>query len=90
MKLKREFETITLLNGNKLKCIPKKFKEVQPINNSLQLDMTGEYFQLGGKRHKKRKKRVLVEERTEAQVFLKNAHYLFEHCDDILNDSRLF
>ena len=52
--------------------------------------MTGEYFQLGGKRHKKRKKRVLVEERTEAQIFLKNAHYLFEHCDDILNDSRLF
>ncbi len=87
----KELQAITLLNGMQLKCFPKKTAEkVQPIDNSLQLDMTGEYFQIGRQRGRKRKKPVPLEERPEVQVFLGNAHYLFDHCDDILSDSRMF
>ena len=87
----KELQTITLLNGMQLKCFQRKTAhDVQPIDNSLQLDMTGEYFQLGRQKGKKRKKRVPIEQRPETQAFLRNAHYLFDHCDDILSDSRMF
>jgi len=85
-------ETIELLNGNLIECHKKKgVQDCHPIDNSMQLDMTGKYMQIGKRRRSKRRRMdIPLENRTDAQVFLNNAHYLFDHYEDILKDSRMF
>ena len=80
---------ITLLNGAQLKCYEiADCKDAKSIDNSMQIDLTGEYFQIGREKHKK--KCIRLEERPEVKLFLKNAHYLFYHSNDIVNNSRMF
>lgn len=82
---------ITLQNGTRLKCFEKAgCEDAKSIDNSMQIDLTGVYFQLGREKHRKKKKHIRLEDRPEVQLFLMNAHYLFEHSNDILNDSRMF
>lgn len=84
-------ETIELLNGNLIECHKKKgVQDCHPIDNSMQLDMTGKFMQIGKRRSKRRKMDIPLEKKADAQAFLNNAHYLFDHNEDILKDSRMF
>ena len=56
----------------------------------MQIDLTGESFQIGREKQRKKKKCIRLEERPEVKLFMKNAHYLFDHSDDMVNNSRMF
>ncbi len=82
---------ITLMNGTQLECYEKNSipQDIHVIDNSLSLDTSGEYMVIGGRRRKK-VRRPLLEDRPEVKLFFENAHFLYEHRDAILHDSRMF
>ena len=73
-------------------CIEAYLKSELPeslTSDSLELDTTGEYLQMGTK-HKRFKRIETSTDETELKLFLANAHRIIAHGERIMADSRMF
>lgn len=83
--------TIELLDGRTLECFPLPEGNGTPLDNTLQLDTTGQYLAIGRKPVRNAKSDSAEEERLNRQkLFTDNAFYLLAHRERTLSDSRMF
>ena len=89
-KGKSEFpeNKIILLDGRTLDCFPVAKKE-EVIDDSMQLDTTGRYLSVRGKKLAPTPQTPPAVELLR-ELFVKNAFYLLAHKERILSDSRMF
>lgn len=78
---------ITLTDGSVIQGYTPQRVADQRIDNSLELDDTGEYFAVGGRKPTVKNK-VKGEEGRE--FFVRNAFFFLSHSKEILADSRMF
>ncbi len=84
-----ETNFIELMNGTQLPCFPKA-EEAEPADNSLNLDTTGEYFQVGRRKPTADRKEQDADAKAGEKLFCDNAFLFLANTDRILNDSRMF
>ncbi len=87
----KKIHQITLLNGRELLCFP-KVEPVQPIDNRMKLDTTGQYLTVGRRKPVVKPIPPEVEEQRKQAVkfFTDHVFFLFDHREQILSDSRMF
>lgn len=81
--------SITLMNGAVLECIPKESHQGDFIPDKIKLDATGTYLSLGNKSCKPQTRTSEKFER-QKKLFTDNAFYLLAHQERIMRDSRMF
>ena len=81
--------SITLMNGAVLECIPKESHQGDFIPDKIKLDATGTYLSLGNKPCKPQP-RTSEEFERQKKLFTDNAFYLLAHQERIMRDSRMF
>ena len=81
--------SITLMNGAVLECIPKESHQGDFIADKIKLDATGTYLSLGNKPCKPQP-RTSEEFERQKKLFTDNAFYLLAHQERIMRDSRMF
>ena len=81
--------SITLMNGAVLECIPKESHQGDFIADKIKLDATGTYLSLGNKPCKPQT-RTSEEFERQKKLFTDNAFYLLAHQERIMRDSRMF
>ena len=81
--------SITLMNGAVLECIPKESHQGDFIPDKIKLDATGTYLSLGNKSCKPQTRTSDKFER-QKKLFTDNAFYLLAHQERIMRDSRMF
>ena len=81
--------SITLMNGAVLECIPKESLQGDFIADKMKLDATGTYLSLGNKSCKPQTRTSEKFER-QKKLFTDNAFYLLAHQERIMRDSRMF
>lgn len=81
--------SITLMNGAVLECIPKESHQGDFIADKMKLDATGTYLSLGNKPCKPQT-RTSEEFERQKKLFTDNAFYLLAHQERIMRDSRMF
>lgn len=79
-------DSILLLDGRMLKCLPKA-EEDAPVDNAMELDTTGVYMTVGKGKNVKPQSDEPHPDRT---AFLQNAFLLYESAETIFSDSRMF
>ncbi len=84
-----ETNYIELMNGVQLPCFPKA-EAAEATDNSLSLDTTGEYLQVGRRKPTADKKNQDDETKAGKELFCDNAFLFLAYKDRILNDSRMF
>lgn len=82
-------EVIILLDGRTLPCYPKP-EATTPIDNSMKLDMTGQYLTIGRKRRRPRVPEPSPEIVRAEKYFTDHAFFFLKHHEQILSDSRMF
>ena len=79
-------DCILLLNGKKLKCMPKTEYSDKCIDNEMKLDTSGVYLRTNhGNPHANP-----IELHPDRVAFLQSVFFLFENRETIFNDSRMF
>ena len=84
---------ITLIDGSELECYPIALQPEVAETDSLALDTTGLYLQIGKKPHFVTNKEIEArrkQEAVDAKLFYEHAHLFLANADKILTDSRLF
>ena len=81
--------SITLMNGAVLECIPKESHQGDFIADKIKLDATGTYLSLGNKPCKPQP-RTSEEFERQKKLFTDNAFYLLAHQERIMRDSRMY
>lgn len=81
--------SITLMNGAVLKCIPKESHQDDFVPDKMKLDATGTYLRIGNKPCKPLP-RTTEEMEQQKKLFTDNAFYLLAHQESIMRDSRMF
>ncbi|WP_337579745.1 hypothetical protein [Prevotella pectinovora] len=81
--------SITLMNGAVLECIPKESHQGDFIADKIKLDATGTYLSLGNKPCKPQP-RTSEDVEQQKKLFTDNAFYLLAHSEQIMHDSRMF
>lgn len=81
--------SITLMNGAVLKCIPKESHQDDFVPDKMKLDATGTYLRIGNKPCKPLQ-RTTEEMEQQKKLFTDNAFYLLAHQERIMRDSRMF
>ncbi|MDE6050302.1 MAG: hypothetical protein K2G08_01335 [Paramuribaculum sp.] len=83
---------VTLLNGTTLECYPiANTNQSTPADDSLSLDTTGQYLQIGSKPSAAQGPEEKKAERLrKEQLFYEHAHLFLANADMILKDSMLF
>ena len=81
--------SITLMNGAVLECIPKESHQGDFVPDKMKLDATGTYLSLGNKPCKPQT-RTSEEFERQKKLFTDNAFYLLAHQERIMRDSRMF
>ena len=81
--------SITLMNGAVLECIPKESHQGDFVPDKMKLDATGTYLSLGNKPCKPQP-RTSEEFERQKKLFTDNAFYLLAHQERIMRDSRMF
>ena len=82
---------IKLIDGREL-----EFYEIEGtpqqenIDNSLKLDTTGVYLQIGKRKRRSKAFKTKIQDRPEVRFFVEHAHFFFEHSEEIRQDSRMF
>lgn len=87
----KENHHITLLNGRELLCYP-KVEPSTPIDNRMKLDTTGQYLTIGRRKPvvKPTPPEVELQRKQAVKFFTDHAFFFLDHCEKILNDSRMF
>jgi len=81
---------IKLIDGREL-----EFYEIEGtpqqenIDNSLKLDTTGVYLQIGKRKRRSKAFKTKIQDRPEVRFFVEHAHFFFEHSEEIRQDSRM-
>ena len=81
--------SITLMNGAVLECIPKESHQGDFIPDKMKLDATGTYLSIGNKPCKPLP-RITEDVERQKKLFTDNAFYLLAHQERIMRDSRMF
>ena len=81
--------SITLMNGAVLECIPKESHQDDFVPDKMKWDATGTYLSLGNKPCKPQT-RTSEEFERQKKLFTDNAFYLLAHQERIMRDSRMF
>ena len=81
--------SITLMNGAVLECIPKESHQDDFVPDKMKLDATGTYLSIGNKPCKPLP-RTTEEFEQQKKLFTDNAFYLLAHQERIMRDSRMF
>ena len=81
--------SITLMNGAVLECIPKESHQGDFVPDKMKLDATGTYLSIGNKPCKPLP-RTTEEMEQQKKLFTDNAFYLLAHSERIMCDSRMF
>ena len=82
---------IKLIDGREL-----EFYEIEGtpqqenIDNSLKLDTTGVYLQIGKRKRRSKAFKTKIQDRPEVRFFVEHAHFFFEHSEEIRQYSRMF
>lgn len=81
--------SITLMNGAVLECIPKESHQGDFVPDKMKLDTTGTYLRIGNKPCKPLP-RTTEDVEQQKKLFTDNAFYLLAHQERIMRDSRMF
>uniref|UniRef100_UPI003FEE807D hypothetical protein n=1 Tax=Prevotella sp. TaxID=59823 RepID=UPI003FEE807D len=81
--------SITLMNGAVLECIPKESHQDDFVPDKMKLDATGTYLRIGNKPCKPLP-RTTEDVEQQKKLFTDNAFYLLAHSERIMHDSRMF
>ena len=81
--------SITLMNGAVLECIPKESHQGDFVPDKMKLDATGTYLRIGNKPCKPLP-RTTEDVEQQKKLFTDNAFYLLAHQERIMRDSRMF
>ena len=82
---------IKLIDGGELECYEiESTTQQENIDNSLQLDTTGVYLQIGNRKRRNKTPKTKIQDRPEVRLFVEHAHFFFEHSEEIRQDSRMF
>ena len=81
--------SITLMNGAVLECIPKESHQDDFVPDKMKLDATGTYLRIGNKPCKPLP-RTTEDVEQQKKLFTDNAFYLLAHSERIMRDSRMF
>jgi hypothetical protein len=82
---------IKLIDGGELECYEiESTTQQENIDNSLQLDTTGVYLQIGNRKRRNKTPKTKIQDRPEVRLFVEHAHFFFEHSEEIRLDSRMF
>jgi hypothetical protein len=81
---------IKLIDGRELECYEiEGTTQHENIDNSLQLDTTGVYLQIGNRKRRNKALKTKIQDRSEVRFFVEHAHFFFEHSEEIRQDSRI-
>lgn len=85
-------ETITLMDGREMVCYLKPEEKQEPVRDTkIQLDTTGEYLSIGGKKPTFTDDKTFNERRIAGhKLFTDHAWLFWKNADRVLSDSRLF
>ena len=81
--------TIELMNGTQIPCFPKETVE-ETVDNTINLDRTGEYFQVGRRKSAAEPSEPNDASEAEEKLFVDNAFLFLARRDRIMADSRMF
>lgn len=81
--------SITLMNGAVLECIPKESHQDDFVPDKMKLDATGTYLRIVNKPCKPLP-RTTEDVEQQKKLFTDNAFYLLAHQERIMHDSRMF